>query len=125
MSRLDADQPYDVGLGHLYQERLQGKTDEILEAYSELTNQMVEFGQGLEPESDGTVQRIVWLELLRRCTERFEALRDNLHVTPSSFESIGILQDKELESLFGRYLNAKYRYPLIDEGEKASSKSAV
>jgi len=125
MSRLDADQAYDVELGHLYQERLQGRTDEILKAYSDLTNQMVEFGLGLEPETDATVQRIAWLELLRRCREKFEALRDNLNVNPSSFETIGILQDKELESLFGRYLNAKYRYPLIDEGGKPLSKSAV
>jgi len=82
MSRLDADQAYDVELGHLYQERLQGRTDEILKAYSDLTNQMVEFGQGLEPETDATVQRIAWLELLRRCREKFEALRDNLNVNP-------------------------------------------
>lgn len=125
MSRLDADQAYDVELGNLYQVRLQRRTDEILEAYSELTHQMIEFEQGLGPESDDSVQRIAWLELLHRCIEKFETLRDNLNVNPSSFESIGIWQDKELESLFGRYLNAKYRYPLIDEGGKPSSESAV
>lgn len=118
MSRLDADQDYDVDLGDLYQARLQREADDTLDAYSELSNQMIEFEQSVDPENDITVQRMAWLEFCRRCFEKFKALQDNLNVDPSSFESISIWQDKELESLFGRYLNVKYRYHLIDNAEE-------
>jgi hypothetical protein len=80
---------------------------------------MVEFGQALEPESDATVQQIAWVELLRRCIEKFGALRDNINVTPVSFESVGLWQDTELESLFGRYLNTEYRCHLLENAEEA------
>jgi hypothetical protein len=46
--------------------------------------------------------------------EKFKNLRGSLSADPDDFESMNVWQDRELETLFGRYLNAKYRRHLID-----------
>jgi hypothetical protein len=114
-SRLNGEQKYDVQLGGLYQQRLQRKADEILEEYSALTDQMLEFEPEKEGDADAAVQRLAWLTFCRRCVEKFESLRENLNVDPENFESINIWQDRELETLFGHYLNAKYRHHLTGD----------
>lgn len=121
-SRLDAEQKYDVQLGDLYQQRLQHKANEIFAEYSSLIDQMLEFEQEQEEDADAAVQHLAWLEFCRRCIEKFESLRDSLNVDPGDFEIINIWQDRELEILHGRYLNAKYRYHLLDgDGEQSES----
>ncbi len=117
MSRLDARQEYDVQLGELYQERLQRRADEISEAYSAVLDEMLGFEEKKE-DADTSIQHLEWLRFCRRCIEKFESLQSSLNVDLSTFESINVLQDKELDTLFGRYLNAKYRYHLIDNTEQ-------
>lgn len=114
VSRLDAGQKYDVQLGEQYKHQLQHKADEILESYSNLIDEMLNF----DHEDDESIQRLTWIEFYQRCREKFEDLRNNLNVDLSAFESIKIWQDRELKTLFGSYLNAKHRYHLIDTIEQ-------
>ena len=70
---------------------------------------MLGFEEPQEEDADSAVQQLAWLTFCRRCKEKFESLRGSLNVDLDDFESINVWQDRELETLFGRYLNAKYR----------------
>lgn len=107
--RLDVEREYEAQLHTSYQQRLQIKIDNIIGEYTVLTEEMLEFARGQEEEADTAFQRLAWVTFCQRCIEKFEGLRDDLNVDLDNFESINVWQERELEVLFGRYLNAKYR----------------
>lgn len=106
-SRLDAVEGDELELRSRYEQRLQKKADEIKNHFSDLAERMFEY----EAKNGGyTMQRDAWQDFCQGCTERFDGLVESLYdIDPSKFQSIELLQDRELEKLFGRYLNAKYR----------------
>lgn len=122
-SRLNVEEEYEAQLRRSYQQRLQNKADEIIEGYMTLVNEMLEFEERQEEDADSAVQRLAWFTFCRRCMEKFESLRGSLNVELDEFESINIWQDRELEALFGRYLNAKYRSDLLaaDDAQEEDS----
>jgi hypothetical protein len=105
--RLDAVEGDELELRNRYQQRLQEKVDEIKNHFSDLAERMFEYEA---KNGSYSMQHDAWQEFCQRCTEKFEGLLELLYdVDPSNFHSIELLQDRELEKLFGRYLNAKYR----------------
>jgi hypothetical protein len=110
MSRLDAEQLNDVHLGDVYQGRLQDQANEVISMYKPLLDQMYEFEQ---PE--GSVQLVEWINFCNACEEKFQSLLVIINVNPSEFESINVLQDRALETQLGRYLNAKFRYHMVED----------
>lgn len=104
-SRLDAVEGDELELRNRYQQ--QGKVDEIKNHFSVLAKRMFEYEA---KNGSYSMQRDAWQDFCQRCTEKFDGLLESLYdIDPSKFQSIELLQDRELEKLFGRYLNAKYR----------------
>jgi hypothetical protein len=106
-SRLDAVESDELELRNRYEQRLQKKADEIKNHFSDLAERMFEY----EAKNGGyTMQRDAWQDFCQRCAEKFDVLLQSLYeLDPSNFHTNELLQDRELEKLFGRYLNAKYR----------------
>jgi len=114
-TRLDAIEVSERELRDRYEQRLQNKVDAIKERFSVLTKRMSEYDAPSDSERSHSIQRVAWLDFWQRCTEKFEGLLEHIDdIDPSTLKSVELLQDRELETLFGRYLNAEYRPHLID-----------
>ena len=109
---LDEAEPDDLELRNGYQERSQKKVAASLERFSDLMKRMFEFENPSDPAINPSLKRAAWLDFCRLCTDKFDALREQISNTdPATFKSLELLQDKDLERSFGRYLNTKYRNP--------------
>lgn len=119
---LNAVEPDQLELKNRYQERLQMRVDAIRERFSDLTKRMFKFEAVSDSEINPSNQSAAWLDFCKRCVEKFKGLLDLIDdVDPSNFQSVELLQDRELERLFGRYLNAKYPEQMIAAVERQTS----
>jgi hypothetical protein len=107
-NRLDPIEADEVELRNRHQQRVQKTVDTIKERFSHLAKRMFEY-VARDSEISHSIGRVAWMDFCQRCSEKFNELLERIDdIDPSTFKSIELLQDKELEKLFGRYLNAKY-----------------
>lgn len=99
--RLSADSPFEAQLGERYRRRLQNEVDRLSADIRTLSEQMLQFAENNSAAKE-------WLEFCRCCAQRLENLSNFELVDPEAFVPINVWQDVELQTLFGRYLNARY-----------------
>lgn len=100
-NRLDMNKPFEMQLSEKLYGRFQSDLEQISTDVPKLFEQMRKF-------ADGNPSATEWLDFVQACLKKIGNINDIETSETSTFGPTNISQEMELQSLLGRYRNAKY-----------------
>ncbi|MEW5949055.1 MAG: hypothetical protein AB1711_06545 [Thermodesulfobacteriota bacterium] len=100
-NRIDENQPFEIQLAEKLLGRFDSEIEQISAGVSNLFEQMLQFANGNSAASE-------WLDFAQACLKKIGNINDIKTSDTSTFGPTNISQEMELQSLLGRYRNAKY-----------------
>jgi hypothetical protein len=100
---------FDIGLGKIYQKKLQLQIDDTVKNSEIILSRITEFTDEILKSNKSIEERLAWEQVVQVCSNKFRTAKELVNNKLSDEENQDFWSNREVDNYLGKYLNIKYQ----------------